>query len=311
MDKQQPNDSIKMKYVLNRENSYVMSANVESETTASSLRAMNYVSKALKIRMEIDTTSLHKGSIERFFKIVISEKDEDNLLLRIYIFVYQMIFYNNQIVTTENIINSLNSEYQEIGKSLLKKRNITDGLLLSLYNNSGIRKSINTFYKTLDSYKRIDSISIFNGCNFDFSNQNKFSEIKSSNFKNYISDLLPEIIEKDEIRVYLEAPVVVQDDQLKWIGVYNNKRIRFKMNSAEFKTKAQNGDVPLKNGLYIICKVEYRETKDEENNIEHSDYKIKEVYGYGVEENYVFTLTGKKKKIDDDMPSLFIEEHFK
>lgn len=310
MDKQ-PKDSIKMKYALDRKDSYVMSANVENETTASSLRAMNYVSKALKIRMEIDTTSLHKGSIERFFKIVINEKDEDNLLLRIYIFVYQMIFYNNQIVTIENVLNNLKLEDQEIGKELLNKRNITDDLLLSLYNNNGIRKSRNTFYKTLDGYKKVSSISIFNGCNFDFSDQEKISEVKSDCFKNYISDLSPKIIEKDEMKVYLEAPVVVQDDQLKWIGVYNSMRIRFKMDSAEFKTKAQNGDVPFKNGLYIICKLEYKETKDEEDNIERSDYKIKEVYGYGVEENYVLTLAGKKKKVDDNMPSFYNEEHFK
>lgn len=305
------NDSIKMKYALHDSEAYIMSAHVESETTASSLRAMNYISKALRIRTEIDTTSLHKGSIERFFRITITEKDENDLLLNIFMFVYQRVFYHNCTITLDDIVNNI-----EIGKrdkvlSILKRRNINDDTFSLIYNNNGLKKNRNTFYKTLDGYKKMDSISIYNGRNFDFSNNEKSLEVKAENFKKYISDISPELIEKDNAKIYLEAPVVVEDDQLKWIGVYNNKRIRFKMDSAEFKVKSQNGDIPYKNGLYINCKLEYKEFRDEDDNPTYSDYKIKDVYGFGVEDNYVLTLAGRKKEIEDNMPSLFSDEHFK
>lgn len=306
-----PNNSIKMKYVLHESEAHIMSAHVESETTASSLRAMNYVSKALRIRSEVDTTSLHKGSIERFFRVTIIEKDESELLLNIFMFVYQTVFFHNRFITLKDVINSFAPEKRDVAISILKQRHITDETLSLICNNNSIKKNRNLFYTTLDGYKKIDSISICNGYNFDFSNNETILEIKANQFKMYITDVSPEVIEKNNVRIYLEAPVVVEDNQLKWIGVYNNKRIRFKMDSAEFRQKSQNGDIPFKNGLYVICKLEYKEMKNEDNNSTFSDYKIREVYGFGVENNYILTLEGKKKEIEDNMPSLFSDEHFK
>ena len=305
------NDSIKMKFALNDHESYIMSAHVECETTASSLRAINFVSKALKIRTDVDTTSLHKGSIERYFKITITEKDDEELLLNIFMFVYQTIFYHNQLVTLDSMIKSIGIEKREKILSVLKHRNIDDETLSFIYNNNSLKKNRNTFYKTLDGYKKMNSISVYNGRNFDFSNNEKTLEVKAVDFKNYIIDISPDIIEKEDARIYLEAPVVVEDDQLKWIGVYNNRRIRFKMESAEFKVKSQRGEIPYKNGLYITCKLEYKEFRNEDDNITFSDFRIKEVYGFGVEENYILTLAGKNKKIKDNMPSLFSDEDLK
>ena len=111
--------------------------------------------------------------------------------------------------------------------------------------------------------------------------------------------------------VFLEAPVVVDDDNLKWIGVYNNIRRRFKMESAEFKAKSQNGDVVFKNGTYVNCKIEYKEDRTDNDEPLVSDFVIKEVYGVGVEENYHLTLAGRKKKIEKESPMLFTDEDFK
>jgi len=305
------NNSIKMKYELHDSESYIICAHVESDTTASSLRAMNYVSKALRIRTEVDTTSLHKGSVERFFRITIVENDEKEFLLNIFMFVYQNIFYRNLSITLDDIVDFFSSNKRDIALSVLEQRHITNETLALIYNNNGLKKNRNTFYKALDGYKRIQSISIYNGRNFDFSNNEKTLEVKAENFKKFITDVSPEIVVRNNVQIYLEAPVVVEDDQLKWIGVYNNKRIRFKMDSLEFKVKSQNGEIPFKNGLYIMCKLQYKEIKDEDDNLTFFDYKIKEVYGFGVEDNYVLTLEGKKKEIDDNMPFLFSEEHFK
>ena len=304
-------NSIKIKYALRESEAYVMSAHVECAATASSLRALNYVSKALRIKTDVDTTSLQRGSVERLFRVTIAERNEEELLLDIFMFVYQTIFFHYSLVTINDIIDSIGEEKRDIALSLLKQRHITDEVLATLFNNNTIKKNRNTFYKTLKKKKKIESISLYNGLDFDFSTNKKSLEVKADCFRRYITDISPEIVQKVNERIYLEAPVVVEDEQLKWIGIYNKKRIRFKMDSAEFRSKSQNGEIPFKNGLYIICKIEYKEVKDDDDNIIFSDFRIKEVYGFGVEDNYALTIEGKKKVINDSLPSLFSEEDLK
>lgn len=303
-------DSIKMKYQLHGDESYVMSAAVENETTACSLRAVNFVSKALKMRIGVETTSLQKGSVERLFKFSVLGKDEQNVLLDIFMFVYRHIFYHNKQIKVEDILSAFDDTQVEIVKDVLRKHQINDILLTYIYNNNGLRKNRNGFYKSLDRYKKMDSISIFDGKNFTY-REDAVLTVKSGDFKKYISDARSEIVEKDEAIVFLEAPVVVDDDKLKWVGVYNNYRRHFKMESAEFKVKSQNGEVIFKNGTYVVCKLEYKEDYTDEDEPVFYDFVIKEVYGVGVEENYQLTLAGRKRKIDRESPNLFTDEDFK
>lgn len=303
-------DSIKMKYQLHGDDSYVMSASVENETTACSLRAVNFVSKALKMRIGVETTSLQQGSVERLFKFIVLGKDGQNVLLAIFMYVYRHIFYHNRQIKVEDILSAFDDTQVEIAKDILRKHQIDDNLLAYIYNNNGLRKNRNGFYKSLDKYKKMDSISIFDGKNFTYGQEASLT-VKSGDFKKFISDARPEIVEKDEAIVFLEAPVVVDDDKLKWVGVYNNHRRHFKMDSAEFKVKSQNGEVIFKNGTYVVCKLEYKEDYTDENEPVLSDFVIKEVYGVGVEENYQLTLAGRKRKIDRESPNLFTDEDFK
>lgn len=303
-------DSIKMKYQLQEDDSYVMSATVENETTACSLRAVNYVSKALNMRVDVETTSLQKGSVERLFKFIVKGKADNELQLAIFMFVLQSVFYHNRLLKVEDILSAIEEKQKVQAREILKRHQIDDNALVSIYNNNSLRKNRNGFYKSLENYKRVKSISIFNGRNFDYTKEAALT-VQSKDFKNYISDARPEIVVKDDAIVFLEAPVVVDDDNLKWIGVYNNHRRRFKMESTEFKVKTQNGDVPFKNGTYVKCKVEYKEDRTDNDEPLLSDFVIKEVYGVGVEENYQLTLAGKKRKVEKESPQLFTDEDFK
>lgn len=303
-------DSIKLKYKLHGDDTYVMSATVENETTSCSLRAVNFVSRALKMRIDVETTSLQKGSVERLFKFSILGKDEQNLLLVIFMYVFRNIFYHNRQIKVEDILLIIDDAQVRKAEDILRKHQIDDNLLTYIYNNNGLRKNRNGFYKSLDRYKKMESISIFNGKNFVYA-QDATLTVKYSDFRKYISDARPEIVEKDEAIVYLEAPVVVDDDKLKWVGVYNNHRRHFKMDSAEFKVKSQNGEIIFKNGTYVVCKLEYKEDYTDEEEPVLSDFVIKEVYGVGVEENYQLTIAGRKRKIDRESLNLFSDEDFK
>ena len=303
-------DSIKLKYKLHGDDTYVMSATVENETTSCSLRAVNFVSRALKMRIDVETTSLQKGSVERLFKFSILGKDEQNLLLVIFMYVFRNIFYHNRQIKVEDILLIIDDAQVRKAEDILRKHQIDDNLLTYIYNNNGLRKNRNGFYKSLDRYKKMESISIFNGKNFVYA-QDATLTVKYSDFRKYISDARPEIVEKDEAIVFLEAPVVVDDDKLKWVGVYNNHRRHFKMDSAEFKVKSQNGEIIFKNGTYVVCKLEYKEDYTDEEEPVLSDFVIKEVYGVGVEENYQLTIAGRKRKIDRESLNLFSDEDFK
>lgn len=299
-----------MKYQLRGDDTYVMSAAVENETTACSLRAVNYVSKVLNVHIDVETTSLQKGSVERLFKFVLKGINEDVLPLYVFMFVFQSVFYSNKRLSVKDILGSVDHTQKEEASAFLKEHQVDDNLLDLIYNNNSLRKNRNEFYKSLNNYKKVEAFSIFYGRDFVFANESILN-VQCKDFKSYISDARPEIVVKDEVIVFLEAPVVVDDDNLKWIGVYNNIRRRFKMESAEFKTKSQNGDVVFKNGTYVKCKIEYKEDRSDNDEPIMFDFVIKEVYGVGVDENYHMTLAGRKKKIEKESPMLFTDEDFK
>lgn len=70
------------------------------------------------------------------------------------------------------------------------------------------------------------------------------------------------------------------------------------MNYAEFVDKVQYGEVDFKSGFYMVCSLEYEQYLDENQELVKNNFKVAEVYSYGVDDHFVFTRKGRQKEED-------------
>lgn len=290
-------------------NSSVMKAQVEAESSVVYLKAVNYVSTALKIKSELETKALAKGSVIRFFRFIVHEKNDKEILRYILMFVFNRIFYFNQTVKIEDILNNVPDDYREKVEKILQRKRITNSLLLSLYDQVNIRNIRSDFLKNLDYCRDITAFSVTNGVDYTFIDRVSF-EIPALRFKEYIEvDDLSTVV-KDKTTLYIISPVLLKGKELKWGGIYEGKYITFDMLSSEFKTKSQIGDIDYRTGFNVSCKLVYTEVMETPHTIKKKDFKVLEVYSYGIDDTFVETFAGKKKKAEEAMLKLFQDKDY-
>lgn len=304
MDTDRENNSYELHYELADENCYIMNAEVESASTVTFLKAINYISNAVGVRLNIETTSLNQGSLIRYFRIVIEEKDEQGWLLYLIMILMKYSLFEKNAEHFNTIFDSLTEEEKEQLKSILGQKHITEKKLKSIPSDYAVIRYKANFFKKISSDKGIKSVTIGLGNDFSF-DKNKGNRISSQDFKQYIIELAPEEITINEAIVYIVSPVLIKGQKNKWKGIFEGESITFDLRSNEFKVKSQNGDVDFRSGSNIVCTLKYKKTIDEEGKEHKTDYRVTFVSKHGVDNNYEETLEGKKKRIEDEQPTLF------
>ncbi len=311
MDIKIKDDSSKLRYELINNDAHVMNAQIEADSTVIYLKGVNYVSSALKIKSEIETKALYEGSVVRVFRFIVNEKKNNEALRYILMFVFNKIFYCRQMITIKDILENLEEEEYECVLSVLQSKNITDESLSNLYSHINLRNTRSLFFKNLYKDRGISSFSIMNGIQYSFVDQNKALQILSYKFKEYIEEEDTSLtITKDQVLLYITSPVLLKGKEIKWGGVYENEYITYEMLSSEFKTKAQIGEIDFRTGFNISCKLEYKEVIDEMNKIKRKDFKVIEVYSHCIDNMFVETFAGKKKRVEESSPKLFDDSFF-
>lgn len=303
------NNSYELHYELTDENCHIMNAEVESASTVTFLKAVNYISNAIGVRLNIETTSLNQGSIVRYFRIVVEEKDEHGLLLYLIMTLMKCSLFEKNTEHFTTIFDSLNNEEKEQLKSVLRKKHITENKLKSIPSDYAVIRHKANFFKKIASDRDIKSVTINLGHNFSF-DKNKGDKISNQDFKKYIVELAPEEITINDAIIYIVSPVLIKGQKNKWKGIFEGESITFDLRSNEFKVKSQNGDVDFRSGSNIVCTLKYKKTIDEEGKEHNSDYRVTLVSKHGVDDNYEETLEGKKKRIEDEQPTLFDDIDF-
>lgn len=296
-------NSFELHYELTDENCHVMNAKVESATSVTFLAAVNYISKAIGVRLNIETTSLNKGSLIRCFRIVVGERDEYGWLLFLIIHLMRCSLFEKNNDYLDSIINSLDEKEKEQLKSTMNLKQITERKLNNIPSEYPVIKHKAIFFKEISSDKSIKSFTIRLGNDFSFDKKNEH-KILRHDYKQYIVELAPEEIEIKDAIVYIVSPVLINRDT-KWKGIFEGESIAFDLQTNEFKVKSQNGDIDFRSGSNIVCTLKYNKTIDEEGKEHRTDYRVTFISKYGVDDNYVETLEGKKKRIDNEQPSLF------
>lgn len=303
------NNSYELHYELADTSCHIMNAEIESASTVTFLKAVNYISNAIGVRLNIETTSLNQGSLIRYFRIVIEEKDEYGWLLYLIMTLLKHSLFEKNAEHFNTIFDTLNDEEKEHLKSILKKKNISENKLKKLPSDYAIIRHKANFFKKISSDKDIKSLTINLGNNFSF-DKNKGNKISNKDFKQYIIELAPEEITINNAVVYIVSPVLIKGQKNKWKGIFEGESITFDLRSNEFKIKSQNGDVDFRSGSNIVCTLKYKKTIDEEGKEHKTDYRVTFVSKHGVDDNYEETLEGKKRRIEDEQPRLFDDIDF-
>ena len=296
-------DSLMVHYELQNASTTVMNAKVEAESSLCYIKALNYVSKVIGVKNNLQTGSLKKGSVIKMFCFDVDGGEETKWFRYILILIFRRLFFEKKIVRLEDLTNGLSRDEYERIKSTIQKLNINDKLLDRLNSHLYFRKARTEYFRQLSTCKEIKSVSIKHN---DFDNPgNPDFQIESTSFASYIETFVPETKIENHAKLYIVSPVLVKGKSIKWKGNYMGQDINFEIMAGQFRTEAQNAEIEFRTGSYIDCKLQFEETFDEDENPLHKEYKVLFVYGHGYDDKYTETLEGKKKRIEEAQPTLF------
>lgn len=296
-------DSMLIHYELRDSSTNIMNAKVEAESSLQYIKAMNYISNILGVESELQTGALSQGSVIKIFWLTINKGEDTKWIRYIITIIFRNLFFEKKIIRLDDFTKSLDANDADKVRNVLTKMEIDAKMVDRLNSHLHIKKARSEYFKQLSIDKRIKAIGIKHN---DFDNLDMTDiRIESSMFANYIEIFEPETKVVEHAQVFIVSPVIVKGKTLKWNGSYEEQDIKFEMKSNQFKTEAQNAEIDFRTGFYINCRLQFDETVDEDEKTIRNNFKVLEVYGYGYDENFVETPAGKKKRLEDNQPTLF------
>jgi hypothetical protein len=290
-------NTIEIHYYFNDE-THTMDAVVLNKCNYEALNIIKEVSRLLSVEITIETEPLGEGGLRTWLKVVAKEEKKKAIILTAVISsLCTTLLVTPVSKITEIAIENLfeDKELKELEKEKLKLE--VEKLKQDLDGNGNssvlIKKRKSNFYETLDKYPKVNQVS------FKLTNEKKttaFQEqsICKSDFGKFIlvsDDLEP--TEIDEAIIEIISPVLKKGNY-EWRGIYNGEQVKFKMQSNEFKTLIQNGEIEFKNGFSINCALTIRKKVDNEGNVKIVGYDVIRVNSYFLNDNPTETPEGKR-----------------
>lgn len=296
-------DSMLIHYELSDPSTHIMNAKVEAESSLQYIKAMNYISKVLCVENELQTGALSQGSVIKVFWLVINKGEDTKWLRYIITIIFRSLFFEKKIISLDDFTKSLDANDADKIRDVLTKMAIDTKMINRLNSHLSIKKARSEYFKQLSTDKGIKAIGIKHN---DFDNLDITDiRISSSNFASFIETFEPETKVIEHAQVFIVSPVIVKGKAIKWNGSYEGQDVKFEMMSNQFKTEAQNAEIDFRTGFYIDSRLQFDETVDEDEKIIRNNFKVLEVYGHGYDDNFVETPAGKKKRLEDNQPTLF------
>lgn len=286
-----------------KNNSHKMDALIENRCEHEVLYLIKEIAKTYALSILIETEPTAEGGLRKWFTIVSKEENKKGTITTTIIVALITVLLTTPIAkVSEKLIDKLfeDTEMKEMQKEKLKleigklkeeaiKRNS------KIESNNIIKKRKSNFYENLEGYSEIEKVS------FLATNENKeniFSEktIFKNEFKNFIlvtDDLSP--IEIESANIEIISPVL-KKGKYKWMGYFSGEPIIFSMQSTEFKTIVQNGDIEFKNGSSINCFLKIKRQIDNEGIEKIIGYEVIRVNHYFENEKPIETKEGKKHR---------------
>lgn len=283
--------------------SHTMDALVENKCEREILEIIKEVANIYSIEIRIETEPTAKGGLKKWLTIVSKEENSKATITTTIIVAVLTVLLTTPIAkVSEKIIDKIfeDTELQDLEKEKLKLEieKLKDEALArnnQVNNNVLIKKRKSNFYEILDHYSKITKVS------FAPTTETKIhlspeKTVQKNEFKNFVivnDDLDP--IELDSENIEIIAPVL-KKGKYKWIGYYNGEIISFNMQSNEFKTLVQKGEIEFKNGSSINCSLNIRKKVDNEGLEKIVGYDVVRVNHYFQNDKPVETSEGKKHR---------------
>lgn len=287
------------------DNSHTMDAFIQNKCEYELLGIFKEIASKFETEIIIETEPLAEGGLKRYFKIISkSEKKSAIITTAIVTALFSAIFITPITTSitkfTEKLIEGIfeDKELKELEKVKLKLeieklKQETGKNIESLDNNNVVKKRKSNFYEILESYPKVEKVSIVieNNDNKPFSDEHIIPKNKFKEFILVTDHLEP--IDVDNAIIEIISPVL-KKGRYKWMGIYNGESISFNMKSNEFKTLIQTGKIEFKNGSSINCQLEIRKKINNEGIEKIVGYDVIRVNHYFENEKPIETPEGKK-----------------
>ncbi|CAN1554167.1 hypothetical protein MCETHM1_02307 [Flavobacteriaceae bacterium] len=283
--------------------SHTMDAIVENKCEREILEIIKEIASIYSIEIRIETEPTAEGGLKKWLTIVSKEENAKATITTTIIVALLTVLLTTPIAkVSEKVIDKIfeDTELQDLEKEKIKLEieKLKDEAAernKQVNNNVFIKKRKSNFYEMLNHYSKITKVS------FSSTTENKinFSQEKTvykDEFKNFIivnDDLEPIELEAEVIEII--APVL-KKGKYKWIGYYNDEIISFNMQSNEFKTLVQKGEIEFKNGSSINCSLIVRKKVDNEGLEKIVGYDVLRVNHYFQNDKPIETSEGKKHR---------------
>jgi len=301
------------------DSSHSMNAYVENKCEYELLGIIKEISKIYNVDISIETEPLGSGGLRKWLKVVSKDENKNATITTAFIvFLLTNILLTPLTKITENLIDKLfeDTELTELQKEKLRLeinelRENASSEAEYIEQNSLIKKKKSNFYESLENYNKVKKVS-YTVSNEEKDKKSKEKFVDRVEFKKYIltsDDLDPIKIEKAEIEII--SPVL-KKGKYKWTGYYEGEPISFSMQSNEFKTLVQTGEIEFKNGSSINCSLTIKRKIDNEGIEKIVGYDVERVNFYFQNDEPIETSEGKHhrkvKEAEKNQTNLFDNE---
>lgn len=286
-----------------QDDSHTMDAIIENKCEYEILGIIKEIANIYSLEIKIETEPTAEGGLRKWLTLVSKEENKKGTITTALLVAILTVLLTTPIAkVSEKLIDKLfeDTEMQDLEKEKLKLeieklKHEAAGKNREIENNVVIKKRKSNFYEALENYPKITKVSFTPTTE----NKDKFLPEKTvvkSEFKKFIlvsDNLEPIDIESAEIEII--SPVL-KKGKYKWMGYYNGEIVSFNMQSNEFKTLVQNGEIEFKNGSSINCLLRIRKKIDNDGEEKVIGYDVVRVNHYFENEKPIETSEGRKHR---------------
>lgn len=301
------------------DDTHTMDAYVFTKASQEFLGIAKEFSNKLGVELTIEICPLREGGLISWFKF---NTKKHPFLTAFLIYSITEVLYTPitttlqeltkqgiEYITTDSKLRELVSEKKKVDLELeIAQKKLELEKISKKLDENKIQKKRSNFYEALDACPKIERLSV-SVLSKDAKALISSKTINKANFKEYIlatDEIEPDV---DEHAIIDIISPVLKKGKYKWTGIYNNTPITFSMQSSEFKTLVQTGQIEFRNGSRIDCRLIINRAITEEGETIIKGYCVELVHQYISGNKYVETNEGivnrKKKDADSRQLNLF------
>lgn len=295
------------------DDSHSLDAFTRNKCESEFLLIVKEVLKAFDLEIQIETIAVQEGGLKEWWKFLGDNGVQISLILTVIgLIIALKPSSDSELDDLKKQELNLSIEKHKLEIRQLQNEQETseidaDEIAQSFNSNLKIVKYRSNFYENM---MKVEKITHFET---SYLHDNKIvksgKKVDKKEFHYYVvadSHLPVEIIENAQLEII--SPVLKQQGNYKWRGIYKGETIDFYMTDKEFKQSVFNREILFQNGFSIVCVLEIYRSLNELGDLHIKKYTVPMVISTFEEGIQSDTQQGKKylaQKKKDASPTLF------